>query len=146
MLGLQMAEISRVLKPGGVFVASTFLKAAAPLGTLRPLWIVVARSARLPDCCALLTECHRLCFERTIFSFSGALFGDENVRFLNRVSTLPGYLSIFASPDLRFGTTKVVRFLLFCYCFEGDLMYGNCSLTQPLPGLAKTIDGGTKVN
>ena len=31
-LALQMAEISRVLQPGGVFVASTFLKAAAPLG------------------------------------------------------------------------------------------------------------------
>lgn len=36
-------EISRVLKPGGVFVASTFLNALAPLGqvlgdaTLRPL-------------------------------------------------------------------------------------------------------------
>lgn len=29
-----MAEISRVLKPGGVFVASTFLKAAAPLGQI----------------------------------------------------------------------------------------------------------------
>ncbi len=31
---LQVAEISRVLKPGGVFVASTFLKASAPLGQL----------------------------------------------------------------------------------------------------------------
>ncbi|CAL5226905.1 g9779 [Coccomyxa viridis] len=29
-----VAEISRVLKPGGVFVASTFLKASAPLGQL----------------------------------------------------------------------------------------------------------------
>lgn len=29
-----MAEISRVLAPGGVFVASTFLKAAAPLGQI----------------------------------------------------------------------------------------------------------------
>ncbi len=29
-----MAEISRVLRPGGVFVASTFLKASAPLGQL----------------------------------------------------------------------------------------------------------------
>lgn len=29
-----MAEISRVLAPGGVFVASTFLAAAAPLGQL----------------------------------------------------------------------------------------------------------------
>lgn len=33
VLILQMAEISRVLRPGGMFVASTFLKAAAPLGT-----------------------------------------------------------------------------------------------------------------
>lgn len=38
-----MAEISRVLKPGGVFVASTFLTVFAPLGevfgdaTVRPL-------------------------------------------------------------------------------------------------------------
>ena len=31
---MQVAEISRVLKPGGVFVASTFLKASAPLGQL----------------------------------------------------------------------------------------------------------------
>ena len=31
---LQVAEISRVLRPGGVFVASTFLKASAPLGQL----------------------------------------------------------------------------------------------------------------
>jgi hypothetical protein len=31
---LQVAEISRVLQPGGVFVASTFLKASAPLGQL----------------------------------------------------------------------------------------------------------------
>ena len=30
----QVAEISRVLQPGGVFVASTFLKASAPLGQL----------------------------------------------------------------------------------------------------------------
>lgn len=30
----QIAEISRVLRPGGVFVASTFLKASAPLGQL----------------------------------------------------------------------------------------------------------------
>ena len=29
-----MAEISRVLRPGGVFVASTFLAAAAPLGEI----------------------------------------------------------------------------------------------------------------
>jgi len=29
-----MAEISRVLRPGGMFVASTFLKAAAPLGEI----------------------------------------------------------------------------------------------------------------
>lgn len=44
-LGMQMAEISRVLKPGGVFVASTFLKAAAPLGTLRHLSAVVVRTS-----------------------------------------------------------------------------------------------------
>ena len=31
---LQMAEISRVLKPGGVFVASTILSAVSPLGQL----------------------------------------------------------------------------------------------------------------
>ena len=31
---VQVAEISRVLKPGGMFVASTFLKASAPLGQL----------------------------------------------------------------------------------------------------------------
>lgn len=31
---MQVAEISRVLKPGGVFVGSTFLKASAPLGQL----------------------------------------------------------------------------------------------------------------
>lgn len=31
---MQLAEISRVLRPGGVFVASTFLKAAAPLGAI----------------------------------------------------------------------------------------------------------------
>ena len=31
---MQVAEISRVLKPGGIFVASTFLKASAPLGQL----------------------------------------------------------------------------------------------------------------
>ena len=30
----QFAEISRVLRPGGVFVASTFLKVAAPLGAV----------------------------------------------------------------------------------------------------------------
>lgn len=29
-----LAEISRVLRPGGVFVASTFLNFAAPLGQL----------------------------------------------------------------------------------------------------------------
>lgn len=29
-----LAEISRVLRPGGVFVASTFMVAAAPLGQL----------------------------------------------------------------------------------------------------------------
>ena len=40
---LQMVEISRVLRPGGVFVASTFLKTFSPLGelfgddTVRPL-------------------------------------------------------------------------------------------------------------
>ena len=34
MHSVQVAEISRVLKPGGVFVASTFLKASAPLGQL----------------------------------------------------------------------------------------------------------------
>lgn len=34
LLRLQVAEISRVLRPGGVFVASTFLKASAPLGQL----------------------------------------------------------------------------------------------------------------
>lgn len=40
---LQMVEISRVLQPGGVFVASTFLKTFSPLGeflgddTVRPL-------------------------------------------------------------------------------------------------------------
>lgn len=38
-----MAEISRVLKPGGIFVASTFLTPFAPLGeivgdsTIRPI-------------------------------------------------------------------------------------------------------------
>ena len=31
---LQMAEISRVLEPGGVFVASTFLKTFSPLGQI----------------------------------------------------------------------------------------------------------------
>lgn len=42
-LYLQMVEISRVLQPGGVFVASTFLKTFSPLGeilgddTVRPL-------------------------------------------------------------------------------------------------------------
>ena len=40
---LQMVEISRVLKPGGIFVASTFLKTFSALGevfgdeTIRPL-------------------------------------------------------------------------------------------------------------
>lgn len=34
MRPVQLAEISRVLRPGGVFVASTFLKAAAPLGAI----------------------------------------------------------------------------------------------------------------
>jgi hypothetical protein len=29
-----MAEVARVLRPGGVFVASTFLTAVAPLGQL----------------------------------------------------------------------------------------------------------------
>lgn len=45
-----LAEISRVLAPGGVFVASTFLAAAAPLGQLlgnddlvRPLNQVIIR-------------------------------------------------------------------------------------------------------
>lgn len=43
-----LAEISRVLAPGGVFVASTFLTATAPLGqvlgddTVRPLNVVGA--------------------------------------------------------------------------------------------------------
>ena len=43
LVPLQMVEISRVLKPGGVFVASTFLKTFSPLGevfgddTVRPL-------------------------------------------------------------------------------------------------------------
>ena len=43
LASLQMVEISRVLKPGGVFVASTFLKTFSPLGeafgddTVRPL-------------------------------------------------------------------------------------------------------------
>jgi SAM-dependent methyltransferase len=32
--GLAVAEISRVLRPGGVFVGSTFLDAAAPLGSV----------------------------------------------------------------------------------------------------------------
>ena len=32
--GAAMAEISRVLKPGGVFVASTFLDPTAPLGEI----------------------------------------------------------------------------------------------------------------
>lgn len=31
---MQVAEISRVLKPGGIFIGSTFLKASAPLGQL----------------------------------------------------------------------------------------------------------------
>lgn len=30
----QVAEISRVLKPGGLFVASTFLQSLAPLGQI----------------------------------------------------------------------------------------------------------------
>lgn len=40
---VQMVEISRVLQPGGIFVASTFLKTFSPLGeflgddTVRPL-------------------------------------------------------------------------------------------------------------
>lgn len=40
---IQMVEISRVLQPGGIFVASTFLKTFSPLGeflgddTVRPL-------------------------------------------------------------------------------------------------------------
>eukprot|EP00878_Enallax_costatus_P015619 GHUV01016361.1.p1 GENE.GHUV01016361.1~~GHUV01016361.1.p1 ORF type:complete len:367 (+),score=104.38 GHUV01016361.1:734-1834(+) len=47
-----MAEISRVLRPGGVFVASTFLTPLAPLGelfgdqTVRPLSQVSSRSER----------------------------------------------------------------------------------------------------
>jgi SAM-dependent methyltransferase len=47
---MQVAEISRVLKPGGVFIGSTFLKASAPLGQLlnnddlvRPLNMVIHR-------------------------------------------------------------------------------------------------------
>lgn len=32
--GLAVAEVGRVLKPGGVFVASTFLNGAAPLGSI----------------------------------------------------------------------------------------------------------------
>lgn len=31
---MQAAEISRVLKPGGIFVGSTFLKVSAPLGQI----------------------------------------------------------------------------------------------------------------
>jgi hypothetical protein len=48
-----MAEISRVLKPGGVFVASTFLTPLAPLGeligdlTVRPLSQVSRRCNHL---------------------------------------------------------------------------------------------------
>ena len=34
LLMLQMAEISRVLEPGGVFVATTFLKTFSPLGQI----------------------------------------------------------------------------------------------------------------
>lgn len=57
-----MAEISRVLRPGGVFVASTFLTPLAPLGellgdaTVRPLSQVRRRGGavrgRRPDCTA----------------------------------------------------------------------------------------------
>lgn len=54
-----MAEISRVLKPGGIFVASTFLTPFAPLGeiigdsTIRPI------SQVRPHC--LLSWCVYVC-------------------------------------------------------------------------------------
>lgn len=51
---MQAAEISRVLKPGGVFVGSTFLKVSAPLGQIlnnddlvRPLNAVRHSSLRI---------------------------------------------------------------------------------------------------
>ena len=53
---VQMAEISRVLQPGGVFVASTFLKAAAPLGELTGWRLQVVCLGR-PSPASI---CHRL--------------------------------------------------------------------------------------
>jgi ubiquinone/menaquinone biosynthesis C-methylase UbiE len=70
-----MAEISRVLKPGGVFVASTFLTPLAPLGeligdsTVRPLsqvrvrgaaagWCVVCVWPAACSCCWFLLHAH----------------------------------------------------------------------------------------
>jgi ubiquinone/menaquinone biosynthesis C-methylase UbiE len=54
---LAFAEISRVLAPGGVFVASTFLAPGAPLGQLlgnddlvRPLNQVGPQGSWLPGC------------------------------------------------------------------------------------------------
>ena len=54
---VQMAEISRVLAPGGVFVASTFLKAAAPLGELTDWRLEVVRLGRALSCKHLLQTC-----------------------------------------------------------------------------------------
>lgn len=74
---LQMVEISRVLQPGGVFVASTFLKTFSPLGellgddTVRPLNQVSTFATHVLTCWCSLCACNA-CVQLCILSGSGS--------------------------------------------------------------------------
>ena len=68
-LPMQFAEISRVLRPGGVLVASTFLKVAAPLGAVlgddvvRPLNQVLNPPVAVNNLAVSRFVCSELCGE-----------------------------------------------------------------------------------